>query len=159
MSVAGNSTTRVHVWLHVSDYVPAGHRAKVTVMVTPLPASGAAAAPVSAQPKREVSFHFVVTAPGPEAAAAAAPVCVRDTRHVTSCGREACDALDPGKQRTAMFTPACICVSPLSINTTAASAACEDYYWEAGFLVHDPSSGLNLAEVQWPEDAVITQSW
>ena len=62
--MAGNSTTRVHVWLHVSDYVPAGHRAKVTVMVTPLPASGAAAAPVSAQPKREVSFHFVVTDPG-----------------------------------------------------------------------------------------------
>ena len=98
--MAGNSTTRVHVWLHVSDYVPAGHRAKVTVMVTPLPAAGAAP-PVSAQPKREVSFHFVVTDPGPGAAAAAAPVCVRDTRQVTSCGREACDALDPGKQRTA----------------------------------------------------------
>ena len=158
MSVAGNSTTRVHVWLHVSDYVPAGHRAKVTVMVTPLPAAGAAS--VSAQPKREVSFHFVVTDPGPGAAAAAAPVCVQDTRHVTSCGREACDALDPGKRRTAqqcLHQP--VSVSPLSINTTAASAACEDYYWEAGFLVHDPSSGLNLAEVQWPEDAVITQSW
>ena len=79
-------------------------------MVTPLPASTAGAA-VSAQPKREVSFHFVVTDPGPGAAAAAAPVCVRDTRHVTSCGREACDALDPGKQRTAMFTPACICIT------------------------------------------------
>ena len=97
--MAGNSTTRVHVWLHVSDYVPAGHRAKVTVMVTPLPAAGAAS--VSAQPKREVSFHFVVTDPGPGAAAAAAPVCVQDTRHVTSCGREACDALDPGKQHAA----------------------------------------------------------
>ena len=156
MSVAGNSTTRVHVWLHVSDYVPAGHRAKVTVMVTPLPAAGAAS--VSAQPKREVSFHFVVTDPGPGAAAAAAPVCVQDTRHVTSCGREACDALDPGKRRTAMFTPACICITT-KYKHTLASAACEDYYWEAGFLVHDPSSGLNLAEVQWPEDAAITQSW
>ena len=58
-----------------------------------------------------------------------------------------------------MFTPACICFFTTKYKHILASAACEDYYWEAGFLVHDPSSGLNLAEVQWPEDAAITQSW
>ena len=93
--MAGNSTTRVHVWLHVSDYVPAGHRAKVTVSVIARPANSTDTGRGGSR-RRHVSFHYVVMADPPGPGTGAGPVCVLNSQHTAPCGRERCESLNFG---------------------------------------------------------------
>ena len=36
---------------------------------------------------------------------------------------------------------------------------CEDYFWEASFLVQENVTGLHSPKVLWPESAYVVQSW
>ena len=36
---------------------------------------------------------------------------------------------------------------------------CEDYFWEASFLVQENVTGLHSPKVLWPESASVVQSW
>jgi len=137
VSVEQNSTQDVHVDLHIADYVPVGHRAKVTVI-----AAGLASSDSLYYFKKETSFHFLVvdnsaghlhSIEDNQYSSELSPMCIEDKRPLSSCTSNFCSTINKD--------------------------SCEDYYWETYFKVLDVNSGLTTAEVQYPGSGVIFKTW
>ena len=96
-----NSTQEVHVDLHVADYVPVGHRAKVTVI-----AAGLASGDTLDYVKKETSFHFLVvdnsvehlhSIDGNQYSSELSPLCIEDKEPLSSCTLNFCSSINEGK--------------------------------------------------------------
>ena len=154
VSVEQNSTQDVHVDLHIADYVPVGHRAKVTVI-----AAGLASSDSLYYLKKETSFHFLVvdnsaghlhSIEDNQYSSELSPMCIEDKRPLSSCTSNFCSTINKGKLSITNFW---------IVDKITIIDLCEDYYWETYFKVLDVNSGLTTAEVQYPGSGVIFKTW
>lgn len=133
-----NSTTLILVDLHEFYSAPPGHRAKVTVSITLRTRNTSDTGEGGRRRQKHVSFHYLVSDttddPVPETLKGA-PVCVINSQQKSPCARDQCESLNRETE------------------------LCEDYFWEASFLVQESVTGLHSPKVLWPESAYVVQSW